>query len=57
MKDIDEALNIGIEDYLYSGEICIVEWPELIDSLLPEDALMLHIETISPNERRIILTE
>jgi tRNA threonylcarbamoyladenosine biosynthesis protein TsaE len=57
LKDMEEALNIGVEDYLYSGEICIVEWPELIDSLLPEDAIRLHIESISPSERRIILAE
>ena len=57
LKDVEEALNIGIEDYLYSGEICMIEWPELIDSLLPDDVIQLHIEAISPEERRITLTE
>ena len=57
LKDIEEALNIGIEDYLYSGEICIIEWPELIEPLLPDDVIQLRIEAVSPEERRIILTE
>ncbi len=36
MNTIDEAYNIGIEDYLYSDNYCLIEWPEIIESLLPD---------------------
>ncbi len=47
LKDIREAYDMGTEEYLYSGSYCFVEWPEMIDSLLPEDTV--HI-TIIPQE-------
>ncbi len=47
LKDIREAYDMGTEEYLYSGNYCFVEWPEMIDSLLPEDTV--HI-TITPQE-------
>lgn len=38
-----EAMDIGVEDYFYSGELCLVEWPENIEDLLPEECLKVYI--------------
>jgi len=52
LKDLDEALGIGIEDYLYDGHYCFIEWPEVIEALLPEDTVFVNIEVISDGSRR-----
>tara|TARA_B100002051_G_C16561710_1_gene547892 strand:+ start:84 stop:497 length:414 start_codon:yes stop_codon:yes gene_type:complete len=44
IKDINEAFDIGLEDYLYSGNYVFIEWPEKIEKLLPENANKLKIE-------------
>ena len=38
-----EALDIGLEDYLYSGSLCLMEWPENVEELLPEETLRVNI--------------
>ena len=43
IKDEDEALDAGVEDYFYSGAICFVEWPEKIENLLPGDVVNVDI--------------
>ena len=43
LRHIREAYDIGFEDYLYSGCLCLIEWPELIEDLLPEDTVAVHI--------------
>ena len=43
LRRIGEAYDIGFEDYLYSGHLCLIEWPELIEELLPEDTVVVHI--------------
>ena len=43
LKTEEEAYDLGYEDYLYSGNICLVEWPEKIASLLPENKIEFHI--------------
>jgi tRNA threonylcarbamoyladenosine biosynthesis protein TsaE len=53
IKDEEEALQAGVEDVLYSGELCLVEWPEKIPGLMPQDALHITIETINSQTRRI----
>ena len=55
LKNIDEAIGIGIEDYLYSDSICLVEWPELIEDLLPEDVIRVYIETMENEERQFTI--
>ena len=44
IKNLQEVLDIGYEDYVYSGHMCFMEWPELIDNLLPDDAVKVTIE-------------
>ena len=43
IKKLDEGYDMGYEDYFYNGGLCLIEWPELIESLLPEDAVEVHI--------------
>ncbi|MGM9703032.1 MAG: tRNA (adenosine(37)-N6)-threonylcarbamoyltransferase complex ATPase subunit type 1 TsaE [Prevotella sp.] len=44
IKKLDEVYDMGYEDYFYSGALCFIEWPELIEELLPEDAVKVEIE-------------
>lgn len=53
LKDIREAMDFGAEDYLYSGNWCFVEWPELITPLLPEDTVWWHIRVKEDGDREI----
>src|SRR5574344_3083279 len=39
IKNIDEAIHLGCEDYFYSGNYCFIEWPEMIEPLLDEDVV------------------
>ncbi|MBE0663639.1 MAG: tRNA (adenosine(37)-N6)-threonylcarbamoyltransferase complex ATPase subunit type 1 TsaE [Bacteroidales bacterium] len=43
IKKFEEAFDLGYEDYFYSGDYCFVEWPELIEPLLPEDTVNVQI--------------
>lgn len=53
IKDLEEVYDLGYEDYLYSGNYCLIEWPELIESLLPENIVRVKIE-VGEDEARII---
>ena len=44
IKKLEEVYDMGYEDYFYGGSLCLLEWPELIDELLPEDAKKVTIE-------------
>jgi tRNA threonylcarbamoyladenosine biosynthesis protein TsaE len=50
IKSIAEVFDIGYEDYLYSGSYCFLEWPELIESLLPEGVIRVRITGQSARE-------
>ncbi len=52
---IEEVFDMGYEEYFYSGELCLIEWPELIEDLLPEDAMVVRIEVLSPTERKFTI--
>lgn len=43
IKKVEEVFDMGYEDYFYSGRLCFLEWPELIEDLLPKDAVKVHI--------------
>ncbi len=53
LEDIAEALDMGTEDYLESGNLCLIEWPEIISPLLPDDTLEVSISE-NPDGSRII---
>lgn len=52
-----EALDIGIEDYFYSGALCLIEWPEKIGNLLPEEAIIVDIKVNPDNSRTLSIDE
>ena len=43
IKKIEEVYDMGYEDYFYSGSLCFIEWPELIEDILPDDAIRVNI--------------
>lgn len=53
IKNDAEAMDIGIEDYFYSGALCIMEWPENIGNLLPDDTLRISISVDSDGSRTL----
>lgn len=55
IERIEEALDFGSEEYLSSGELCLVEWPEKIEALLPDDTMVVKIEILSDSARRFVI--
>ncbi|NCB07315.1 MAG: tRNA (adenosine(37)-N6)-threonylcarbamoyltransferase complex ATPase subunit type 1 TsaE [Bacteroidia bacterium] len=53
IRNLEEAFDLGYEDYLYSGSYCFIEWPEKIESLLPANLVEVKIE-IAEDESRLI---
>jgi tRNA threonylcarbamoyladenosine biosynthesis protein TsaE len=56
IDDEREAFDLGYEEYFYSGDLCLVEWPEKIEPLLPEDAMIVRI-SIGDDEQRVFEIE
>jgi tRNA threonylcarbamoyladenosine biosynthesis protein TsaE len=50
----EEALDFGFEEYLDSGEYCLIEWPQVIENLLPADVLRIHLEIMEDSSRKVI---
>jgi len=55
LRDEEEAIKAGVEDCLYSGDICLVEWPEKAEGIFPEDAAHVYIDVIDQGTRKIII--
>lgn len=53
VKRLEEVYDMGYEDYFYSGALCFIEWPELVEELLPEDTVRVTIEE-QPNGSRLL---
>lgn len=53
LKDIREAMDFGAEEYLYSGNYCFIEWPDILQPILPNDTLYIHIKLL-PNGDRLL---
>lgn len=53
IKQISEVYDIGYEDYFYSDSPCFLEWPELIEELLPIDVVRIHID-VKPDDSRVL---
>jgi tRNA threonylcarbamoyladenosine biosynthesis protein TsaE len=52
---VEEALDFGSEEYLASGDLCLVEWPEKIEPLLPDNTMVVKIEILGETERRFVI--
>ena len=53
IKDIREAMDMGTEEYLYSGNYCFIEWAEMIEPLLPDDLVTVEIEVMENGDREL----
>lgn len=54
IKKLEEAYDLGYEDYIYSGNYCFIEWPEMIDSLLPEGIVEVRITEVEKGARLVV---
>ncbi len=55
LKSVKEALDIGIDDYLYSGMYCFIEWPGIISEILPDNCMHVFISILDENNRELRL--
>jgi len=55
LETVEEALDIGIEDYLYDPHYCLIEWPQLIEPLLPGDVVRIKFEIVEHSTRKLVL--
>ena len=55
IKNQQEVMDLGYEDYVYSGHVCFMEWPELIENLLPDDAVKVTIEEETDGGRVLVV--
>lgn len=53
IDDPAEAADLGLDDYFYSGSLCLIEWPENVEAFLPEETLHVNI-TVNPDGSRTI---
>lgn len=57
IEDPQEAVDLGVDEYLYSGQKILIEWPEKISQLLPEDALKIYIEVEENQKRKLFFSK
>lgn len=57
IDDLDEAIDLGVEDYFDSGAVCLLEWPEKITPLLPSDTVSVRIRVNDDDSRTIEVSE
>jgi tRNA threonylcarbamoyladenosine biosynthesis protein TsaE len=53
IKKLEEVYDMGYEEYFYSGALCLIEWPELIEDILPDDAVKVTIEEQPDGTRKV----
>lgn len=54
IKKLDEVYDMGYEDYFYGGSLCFLEWPELIEEILPEDVTKVTITEEADGSRKVV---
>ena len=55
IKNLGEVMDLGFDDYAYSGNLCLMEWPELIEDLLPDNTVNVHIAETSNGMRTVTI--
>ena len=55
LKSVQEAIDAGVEDCFYSGNLCLVEWPEIAPTIFPDNTLHAYIEIAGDTERRLVV--
>lgn len=53
LENLEEAFDIGVEDYFDSGALCLLEWPERIEDILPDDTVRVYIDVLDDDSRRL----
>ncbi|MBD5178735.1 MAG: tRNA (adenosine(37)-N6)-threonylcarbamoyltransferase complex ATPase subunit type 1 TsaE [Muribaculaceae bacterium] len=53
LESLDEAIDMGIEDYLDCGALCLIEWPDVVDPMLPDDTIDVNL-TVNPDGSRTL---
>ncbi|WP_289872204.1 tRNA (adenosine(37)-N6)-threonylcarbamoyltransferase complex ATPase subunit type 1 TsaE [uncultured Duncaniella sp.] len=53
IENLEQAFDIGIEDYLDSGALCLIEWPDRIADILPDDTVWVKIDVMPDGSRRL----
>jgi tRNA threonylcarbamoyladenosine biosynthesis protein TsaE len=56
IKNTEEILSIGLDDYLYGDGVCLIEWAEKAEKELPENIIKVELEVINPEERKITIS-
>jgi tRNA threonylcarbamoyladenosine biosynthesis protein TsaE len=56
LKSVQEAIEAGVEDCLYSGNLCMVEWPEIAPALLPHDVVHCYLSVTGDSERALVIS-
>ena len=57
IKKLEEVYDMGYEDYFYSGALCFIEWPELVEELLPGQTVKVIIEEMEDTSRKVTLED
>lgn len=55
IKKLEEVYDMGYEDYFYSGALCFIEWPELVEELLPDNTIKVTIEELEDGSRKLTM--
>ncbi|MBD5321957.1 MAG: tRNA (adenosine(37)-N6)-threonylcarbamoyltransferase complex ATPase subunit type 1 TsaE [Duncaniella sp.] len=55
LENLEQAFDIGVEDYLDSGALCLIEWPDRIEDILPDDTVRVNIEVLDNGSRRLTI--
>jgi tRNA threonylcarbamoyladenosine biosynthesis protein TsaE len=56
LESVEEAIEIGAEEYFFSGNLCLIEWPQIIADLLPDHYMTIEVEELLSGQRKIILS-
>ena len=56
LKGAAEAIDAGVEDVLFSGDLCLVEWPEIAPELFPDDTVHVFLRLVDPVRRKLSFT-
>lgn len=56
LKDIREAMDFGAEEYLYSDNYCFIEWPRMMEALLPDNTIWINITPLENGDRKLTIT-
>lgn len=57
VKNIEEAMDFGYEEYFYSGNPCFIEWPEMVEALLPGNTLICRFSELVDGRRELVIEE